>query len=133
MFLSCEIHYCPVNSFPTNPTSVGMRDPKKPDTAHRSTHPHCWKHTGSCYNASQFTSGFCYCGSSRSDFRPQSCGAASQQFHLLLKTSLEQSDAGSCSTLNLSERPFEVRSCVCRRRSSRNYHGRNCSSCMTTR
>ena len=24
------VHYCPVNSFPTNPTSIGMRDPKNP-------------------------------------------------------------------------------------------------------
>ena len=24
------IHYCPVNSFPTNPTSIGMRVPKNP-------------------------------------------------------------------------------------------------------
>ena len=24
------VHYCPVNSFPTNPTRVGMRDPRNP-------------------------------------------------------------------------------------------------------
>ena len=55
-------------------TSCWTTGQLRPDTAHRSTHPHCWKHIGSCYNASHFTSGFCYCGSFRSDFWPQSCG-----------------------------------------------------------
>ena len=30
------IHYCPVNSFPTNPTSIGMRVPKNPRASNES-------------------------------------------------------------------------------------------------
>ena len=30
MHILHSIHYCPVKSFPTNPTSVGIRNPRKP-------------------------------------------------------------------------------------------------------